>query len=77
MNDIWPPLPVALMVEIKLSNEYMIQNPNPNKAAWDKLLKLYLTNFDGITISPKLPPMCKTYHDQWKQNNMIKLAHRE
>ena len=33
MNVIWQPLPVASKEEIKLFNEYMMQNPNHNNTA--------------------------------------------
>jgi hypothetical protein len=67
-----PPLPPSTKEELKLFNELMKENPEPNAKRYHAMAIIFKQRADGITIFPKLPSMLKAHTDRWKCNQLIK-----
>jgi hypothetical protein len=57
-----PPLPPSTKEEFKLSNELMMQNPEPNAKRYHTMALIFKQRADGTTIFPKLPVDVKSSH---------------
>ena len=58
--------------EIKIFNEYMMDNPSSSTSNLEEPARLFKEKSDGIKIFPKLPSMLKAYFKTWGKNSGIK-----